>query len=89
MALKSSFQSADQNWQNGSTTYWFNVTFDKFNKTDDQWETSSMMLGVVESGSNDPVIVNDESYPIKGDWFECYVSDVIEHVTDEIRDLSK
>ncbi|HIF9337725.1 TPA: hypothetical protein ACX6RO_001813 [Photobacterium damselae] len=89
MSMKAQFQSADQNWQNGSTTYWFDVTFDVFNKTDDEWESSKMVLGVVESGTDEPKIVNDESDPIEGYWFEAYVSDLILLVTDEIRQASK
>lgn len=90
MTLKATFQSADNNWQNdGSTTYWFDVSFDVFNTTDEEYKVKKMILGVVESGSDEPCIVDDEGHPISGIWFECHVSDLPEHITDEIRETLK
>lgn len=80
--MKTEYLSKDNNWQNGTTTYWFDVTFDVLR---DSWDAEKMILGVVESGSDEPIIVDDESYPIEGDWFECYVCDLPEYVTDEMR----
>lgn len=77
--MKASFTSKDNNWQNGSTTYWFDVEF--YAKGQDH----NVSLGVVESGCDETKIVDDESCPIEGSWFECYVTDLTESVTDELR----
>lgn len=78
--MKATFNSKDNNWANGSTTYWFDVEY--YASDDDH----SLMLGVVESGCDNAVIVDDESCPIIGSSFECYVSDLVDCVTDEIRE---
>ena len=80
MTLKATFQSADNNRQNGSITYWFEVSF-----VENEY-SEKMILGVVESGSDEPSIVDDESCPIAGGYLESRVSDLPEHVTDEIRE---
>jgi hypothetical protein len=76
------FIEADQNWQEESTTYWFEL-----NGTDygTGYEFNGETYGVVESGSDEPVIVNSDNYPlVDGDVETIAVRNTVA-VTDEIR----
>lgn len=57
------YHTKDQNWTNGSTTYWFEVTGLSF----DGWEYDGL-YGVVE-GRN-AGIVHDNGEPVWVDWIK-------------------
>jgi len=48
--MTATFQTADQNWQNGTTTYWFDVEGETY--------------GVVEGDESQSRIVNAGGYPL-------------------------
>lgn len=66
------YTGKDQNWQNQSTTYWFDV--------------DGEVYGVVESGSEAPRIVDVDGCPIDGNGNEREMRVELESaVTDEMR----
>ena len=65
------YLSKDQNWQDGTTTYWF--------------EFVGEIFGVAESGQCS-VIVDCDGYPVNtGDNKNARLLPIIELVTDEMR----
>lgn len=74
MKMNAEFISKDQNFQNEETVYWFNVKFDD----------ESMVLGVAES-CGESVIIDEDSCPIAGNWFESAVSSLPDMVTEDMR----
>lgn len=76
--MNATLTSKDNDWNAGTTTYWFDV---EFSVNDEQY---NMVLGLSESG-NDKVILDDEGRPIIGVWFEPCVSELQEFVTEEMR----
>lgn len=75
------FKSKDQNWQEGSTTYWFELTGEDFGTDcvfDGEW------FGVCESGSDSRILEWDGCPMTVGDRAEIAAK---RHcvVTDEMR----
>ena len=73
------YNGKDQNWQGGATTYWF--TFEQGGKEN--------KYGVVESGTNEPAIVDQKGFGALF-WVGEYDYDEIREalvpsVTDEMR----
>jgi hypothetical protein len=75
---KYTYINKDQNYQNGSTVYWFTCNF-----IDN--DNLSNIFGVCHCGS-EVSILNDECEPISGAWYENQLSDLIDHVTQEMID---
>ena len=71
--LAVSYISKDQNWENESTTYWFNV--------------GSGVFGIVESG-NDKNIVDEDGCPVNtDDAGNVHLKELFNCVTEELRML--
>lgn len=78
---KATFISADQDWQNESTTYWFSLTGTDYGTS---VEFSGETYGIVESGP-ESTVVNGDGYPLpEGDHLTIAVRNTAT-VTDEIR----
>lgn len=76
------FVEADQNWQDKSTTYWFELSGTDYGT---EYEFDGETYGVVESESEEPVIVNSDNYQLtEGDVETVAVRNTV-IVTDEIR----
>ena len=73
--MRAFYIGKDQNWQSGSTTYWFAVTIG----------SEPMTLGVVES-CGESSIVDDESSPIAGLWFDEEAEHLKDLVTEKMRE---
>lgn len=80
--METTYLSKDNNWANGSTTYWFDVNY-----TDADGEEINAEMGVAESGNDKPVILDCESCPIHAGTTADYhhYADLIDCVTDEMR----
>lgn len=76
------FIEKDQNWEDGETTYWYELTgTDKGTGIEFDHET----IGVVESENNEPRFLNSEGYPMTlGDFKTTAAANSIT-VSDEHR----
>lgn len=83
---KATFTSADQNWQDGTTTYWFELEGEAYGTgVTFGDEPHGTTFGVVESGGVIECYVDEESCPLtEGDRITLAVSKTIE-LTDEIK----
>jgi len=80
--MKVKFKSDDNNWQEESTTYWFELTGKDYGT---QKVFDFDVYGVVESGNNETKILNEDGYPMsEGDIETIAVRNSI-FITDEIR----
>jgi len=80
--MKTQFIEKDQNWDAGSTTYWFNLTGTDYGT---EIEFDNETYGIIESGCDDPVVVDSENRPMTaGDRRTIAVINSI-RVTDEMR----
>lgn len=76
------FIETDQNWQEESTTYWFELSGTDYGTG---YEFNGETYGVVESGSDEPVIVDSDNCPLTdGDVETSAVRNTIV-VTDEVQ----
>ena len=70
--LNAEFIQKDNDWDKESTTYWFDINGETY--------------GVVESGCDDPVIVDCDSCPVVlSDKKNIHLNDLAENVTEELR----
>lgn len=70
--IRAPFMSKDQNFQEESTAYWFDVNGEEF--------------GVVESGPQDPIVVDCDSCPVNlNDHRSVHLQGLLELVTDDLR----
>jgi len=83
-SVETEFLEAEQNWQEESTTYWFELSGRDYGT---EYEFNSDVYGVIESGSDDAVIVNADNCPLtEGDAETVAVRNSVA-VTDNIRGL--
>lgn len=83
--MEATYLSKDNDWKNGSTTYWFNVNY-----TNKDGEDLTATMGVAESGCDDAVIVviiDNKPCPIyESEAADYYLyADLVNCVTDEMR----
>lgn len=77
------YTGKDQDWNEGSTTYWFELTGHQFGTAS---EFDGDVFGVVESGCDEPRFVDVDGCPVDGRGDEPAVRRALaDAVTDELR----
>jgi len=75
------YLSKDNDWQDGSTTYWFELTGTEYGVSG----FAGGVFGVVESGDYDAVFVDADNYPIADSGSDAIVAKKYCIVTDAMR----
>jgi len=78
------FNSKDQDWNNGSTTYWFEISGTDYGTGTDFAEFEGELFGVCESGSEVKILDNDGAPLTAGDRLTIAATNCA-RVTDEMR----